>query len=235
METLEGTRASIQDIWHQHKQNYWNKVHVPCPPGWTRHRIEDPSAIPPWQTTNQPKPDATPLCFYTHTSEPDSEFWYPLPLPQETESAIPHVIARYITCRTRRGWLQLGEELFHNLRRQGHMMSLRDRAGNWAGALRLCEPLPSTNMEDGAGVGDTQREVATLELVEIARGSMRNDARDFERLLSELEEWDLDERPRSGELYEYYYVLWVERREGVVYRKAIGRVCRDAWESQERE
>ncbi|KAI3327251.1 HET-domain-containing protein [Xylariaceae sp. AK1471] len=231
-ETLKGTKSLIRDSWYEHIEAYWNKLGTPCPQGWTRHRIKDPSALPSWEIANQPQPYVLPLCFYKHESEPDSEFWYPLPMSREKAPAIAHILARYITCRTRRCWLVSGEVIVHKYRKRIHTISLRDRRGNWVGALRLCEPLGSGGGEDGTG--EKRKERITLEFAEIARGSMRNDT-DLNVGLNELEEWGLDERPKSGVLYEYYYVLWVEWREGVAYRKGLGRVHKDAWESQERE
>ncbi|OJD34800.1 heterokaryon incompatibility protein [Diplodia corticola] len=51
-----------------------------------------------------------------------------------------------------------------------------------------------------------------------------------------IEEWDYEKRPRSGEeKYEWYNVLWIERRKGTAYRKSVGRVERSAWERQRKD
>ncbi|KAI8629771.1 HET-domain-containing protein [Xylariaceae sp. FL1651] len=232
MEKLDGTKSLIQDSWYEHKKTYWNKLVASCPPGWTRHHVKDPSLVPSWQRANQPQRVAVPLCFYKHESEPDSEFWYPLPLPHGTELIKAHILAPYITCRTQRARLVSGEK-FVSFRKQMQTISIRDREGKWAGALVLCEPLGSGEGEDSAEAGKLLPRGITLELVEIARGSVPNDVRDFGEI--GLEELVLNERPNSGVYYEYYYVLWIEWKAGVAYRKAIGRVHKDAWESQERE
>jgi hypothetical protein len=36
-------------------------------------------------------------------------------------------------------------------------------------------------------------------------------------------------------IYEYYNVMWIEWEDGIAYRKAIGRVYKEAWEAQELE
>jgi hypothetical protein len=44
----------------------------------------------------------------------------------------------------------------------------------------------------------------------------------------------LDERPKAVEkpaIYNFYNVLWIEWNGGVVFRKALGRVEKSAWES----
>ncbi|KAH8159525.1 hypothetical protein CIB48_g8719 [Xylaria polymorpha] len=227
--TLKGTKSIIRDTLHEYMEIYWNKLHTPCPPGWARRSIKDPSGVPDWQIANQPQPYALPLCFYMHESEPDSEFWYPLPIPQTEEPVKPHILARYITCKTRRCWLVSGERVFHKFQRQAHMVSIRDREGNWVGILKLCEPLVYGIEGSGSGAGDG----INLELVEIARGSVRNDGP--KHVDYPIEEWVLDERPKGGNLYEYYYVLWIEWMDGIAYRKGLGRVHKDSWESQERE
>ncbi|KAL0259760.1 hypothetical protein SLS55_005500 [Diplodia seriata] len=51
-----------------------------------------------------------------------------------------------------------------------------------------------------------------------------------------IEEWDYEQRPRNGEeKYEWYNVLWIERRKGTAYRKSVGRVERSAWERQRKD
>ncbi|KAI1737384.1 HET-domain-containing protein [Xylaria scruposa] len=218
-ETLGGTKNLIEDTSHEYMEAYWNKLHTPCPPGWTRHSIKDPSNVPSWQTANQPQPWALPLCFYKHQSEPNSEFWYPLPMPQKEEPVRAHVLARYITCQTRICRLISGEEFTHRLRKRLHMVSIRDREGKWVGILQPCEPLDHGKGENASeAIGGI-----ILELVEIAQGSIRNDAHELDDPLCELEEWALDERPKAGVLYEYYYVLWIEWADGVANRKGLGR------------
>jgi hypothetical protein len=51
-----------------------------------------------------------------------------------------------------------------------------------------------------------------------------------------LEEWDLiSERHGNPGFYDFYNVFWIERCNGVVYRKGLGRVTKNAWESQDLE
>lgn len=54
---------------------------------------------------------------------------------------------------------------------------------------------------------------------------------------SVIDEWYAAERPKGSvlEKYEYYNVLWVEWKDGIAYRKALGRVMKSAWEAQELE
>ncbi|KAI1213344.1 HET-domain-containing protein [Annulohypoxylon truncatum] len=228
LEEQNGARTHIQDNWYEYENKFWNNLEDPCPMGWTRHRIIDPESVPGWQVANQPDSQADALCYYTHDSEPGSEFWYPLPTRKADQRIEPQIFAPLITCKTRRGWLLAAKEFENPGRKRGSMISLRDQAGNWAGALLLHEPL----FEEANRNTDNRIRV---ELVEIASGSVRNDARYLEPLNQILEEWVLDERPKGGPCYEYYYVLWIEWRDEIAYRKGLGRVQKHAWELQDRE
>jgi len=53
--------------------------------------------------------------------------------------------------------------------------------------------------------------------------------------LDEWYEWDVEERDRDTELYQFYNVLWVEWVDVVAYRKGVGRVMKEVWEGEERE
>jgi hypothetical protein len=53
------------------------------------------------------------------------------------------------------------------------------------------------------------------------------------------ESWDyqrkvIDLRDQIG-VYEYYNVMWIEWENGIAYRKAVGRVYKEAWESLDLE
>lgn len=44
-----------------------------------------------------------------------------------------------------------------------------------------------------------------------------------------LDEWDLEERPRSTTFYEFYNVMWINWVGKIAHRKAVGRVIKEAW------
>lgn len=47
------------------------------------------------------------------------------------------------------------------------------------------------------------------------------------------DEMDIFPELRDEKFYHFYNVLWVEREDGICYRKAVGRVMKDAWERQD--
>jgi hypothetical protein len=47
-----------------------------------------------------------------------------------------------------------------------------------------------------------------------------------------LEEWKFTEEIKYLPSYDFYNVLWIERNGDIAYRKALGRVWKDAWQRQ---
>jgi hypothetical protein len=168
-----------------------------------------------------PRPPST--YFYKHETYPDDEFWYPIPLVQHVNS-IPSILAPYISCMTRRAWLFPSEEIPKN---HGYrpILSLRTNRRIWAGILQPHDGLDASNeaLQDPTGA---------VELVEIAEGFCRdNSAYPWPG----IEEIRHQERPRAGDWYEYYWVMWVEWADGIAYRKGLGRVQKQIWEEQRGE
>lgn len=102
---------------------------------------------------------------------------------------------------------------------------LRDTAGTWAGLLipqDIDDILNANEMSlDGGN---------SLELVSISRGYYHNKATP-----ASMAEWELEERPNSSGLYEWYNVLWIGWEDGIAYRKGFGRVYKEVWEAQDLE
>lgn len=68
--------------------------------------------------------------------------------------------------------------------------------------------------------------MASCELIELSAGSVQNQS--IEKI--SIDEWDRPHCPRLQGLYEFYNVMWIKRKEGVGYRKAVGRVVKRVWE-----
>ncbi|KAI1770717.1 HET-domain-containing protein [Hypoxylon cercidicola] len=226
LQEKNGTPTCIQDAWFEYKNRFWNKLTASCPTGWTRHRIANPETISDQQAFTQPEPGIVPLCFYTHESEPESEFWYPLPSPEPNQPTKTQIFAPFITCKTRRGWLVASETLHSDEVEEYTYVSLRDQVGTCIiGTLETDEPFNpqvERDADDWAGI----------ELVEVALGrAYKHDS----YVEWPPEESDLDEWSGGDLFYEYYYVLWIEWRDGIAYRKGLGRVDKNAWEARQRE
>lgn len=100
------------------------------------------------------------------------------------------------------------------------MACLNDSEGKWAGSIRLntsrYESLPRAQFFD---------------LIAISLAIADNSSSVFYL----LDEWDIPKRPRDSEFYHFYYVMWVEWKAGIAYRKAIGTVYKPVWDRQVRE
>lgn len=104
------------------------------------------------------------------------------------------------------------------------LLSLRDSNGVWAGILQPHDSL------DVSGLG-LERPNEAVELVEIAEGFCPGAA----SLWSGIEEVRHQEKPDTGQWYEYYWVMWVHWVGGIAYRKGLGRVHKACWEKQRGE
>lgn len=123
-----------------------------------------------------------------------------------------------------------GEVITPLYRRGGIVISVRGNKSEWIGAIRLQER-PQGPDEDNIKSLVGQE----MELVEVALGRVPRDARKWLEHHQVLDEWDHEERPDQNEIYEYYHVFWIEWKDGIAYRKAMGRVEKNLWEAQAHE
>lgn len=123
-------------------------------------------------------------------------------------------------CKTQSAELDLAEPLFKeadDVDMYGPWYHLRDSNGKWCGILRL-------NVQQDA----EELENKTIEVVAISKGFAPE--KEPEHELYGLTEWHAEERPKGKETYNYYNVLWIERRGRASYRRAIGRIPEEIWE-----
>jgi hypothetical protein len=130
-----------------------------------------------------------------------------------------------LRCRTGRARLYLAEPLTYLY---SPVVSIRNSQGYWVGVLQLQTPLPHKNSDNSIH----SEEMTACELVAISAGYAIGGLSSIAMV-----EWRLQEPPSvsDGERYEYYNVLWVEWRDGIAYRKGLGRVVKSAWEAQDLE
>lgn len=203
----------IRDFWQEYRSKYMSDDPPRCPPGWIRHRCsEDGDDVYRNPATRNRK------WFYKNRSDPYMyQFWFPLPLGPNAV-ATPMIDAPFISCQTRSTFLYISETIsscFDML-----LFALHSGNGDWMGVL---QPDEGTFYE-GQGI----------QLVEIALGKRwycenRSDGR------SRIEELAEGFRPKVGEAYEFYHVMWVEMVDGIGYRKGMGEVYRPAWEALDRD
>lgn len=192
--------------------------------------------------------------FYTHESDPDSEFWYPIPIIRERlaepgshrsgsgaiqpkleeadgSSMTTPAATPFISCSTSRTFMKLGERLYP-YSPNDTKISVRDfSSGRWAGVLipqNLDDINVTSNTSEQTSVSSRAEHIC--ELVAISTGWAYHDWPEYS-----MDEWGLPERPRTEDRYEWYNVLWIEWYGGVARRKAVGRICKEVWEVQKLE
>jgi hypothetical protein len=142
--------------------------------------------------------------------------------------------SRYLFTVTRRTHLQTGEIFHSRTSRCASVDLLYD--GKWAGVLRLNSRPEGAEQVLLDSLGPITNDIVAdcppthvrpVELVEISAGSV--EYLDSER--KSFDEWYRPGFPGQEGLYEFYNVMWVERNNGIVYRKALGRVVKATWEA----
>jgi hypothetical protein len=221
----EQTKRPVESTMCNFRKEYFGRDRQP-PPGWTTHKCYSDlprDAGSRFSVNGYPSAGcALPRYWYKHESVPETAFWYPIPLCSEVQDPVVCPTATFLSCKTNKAWLCLGEKIS-----RGHLsFSLRDQGGAWAGAIQLHEdPLK------GGFISYDQAKVSQkrlCELVAISLGQAQNSIVDLD-----LAEWEMRERPKpEHQMYEFYNVLWIEKKEGVAYRKGIGRVIKDIWDCQ---
>lgn len=212
-QSLRAEGTPIRTEWYEYRKKYLNADTAP-PAGWTKYHLSEGS----WDFVYTPDLGLTPNFFYRHEFDPESEFWYPIPLPHTADDPTFNFLAPFLSCRTHRVWLFGGQCLV----KHPTLMLLNDKNGTYVGELQLLESPPPK--DDNLSEGDHLRKA--LELVEVSKGyafsGQRNDLLGIR--FSE-----------SGVRFEFYHVMWIEREGQVAYRKGLGRVLKEVWEAQDRE
>ncbi|KAK6859047.1 heterokaryon incompatibility protein-domain-containing protein [Apiospora arundinis] len=98
------------------------------------------------------------------------------------------------------------------------LFHIRYASGDWAGVL-------FSNDFDTPPAGEQER----CEFIVVSGGSTSKDETGDH---NGLEEWAQVAKIKDLDTYEFYNVLWIERVGSIAYRKALGRVWKDAWDRQ---
>jgi hypothetical protein len=173
---------------------------------------------------------------YRHHSVPTQRFWYPIPIPPTPRVRSGLVSARFLHGKTRVATFGLGERFYSEVcdcdsvdllsptceYEEGS--EIRDQ---WAGFLRLNRVRNSKVRFRGSAT------TTTCDLVELSAGSFVENINGVEL----FEESQRPARPKDRRIYEFYNVLCVRWKEQpdtlsrVGYRRALGRVQKDAWDA----
>lgn len=204
-------------------QRMRNDPSVPLPTGWSRVKPSNLSLNAP----NCPND----LWVFRHEGVSHTDFIHPIPIPPKPLAPNPDTWDNHLTFQTVRCFLCSGALLSPVPQRAAwsnisndfvpYCLSflLTDVSGQWAGMMY-------SNFSDPKEVVLGQ----TCEVIIISAGIAHID--ENESVKAWLEEWKCIDDVKDEDIYEFYNVLWIERKGEIAYRKALGRVWKDAWRRQ---
>jgi len=205
--SLNAIGTPILSDWYEYKKKYFN-TEAAAPAGWTKHALDKGflklGARWPDYFLN---PESVPKYLYKHESDPDSEFWYPIPLPSTTDESVSIASEPYLSCWTHRVWAFGGKCQFNKPPHLG----LYDKNDYDIGFLRLLESSPLNGENDSGNKYLGQ----PIELVDIAIGYRKNYG--------------------SSGSGSFHHVMWIEWEDKVAYRKGLGAVSMEFWEAQDKK
>ena len=182
---------------------------VILPPGWSSIRSDNDE-------------DAF---HYRYDKAPSAQtFWYPIPTVRSEQPASPRQWGPILNFRTLRSHLIIGNALSSE-EQNGNtypLHSLHTENGSWAGILFVHHPIL-----------ERSEQRTRCELILLSGGFAFEDGGDDVSWL--LPEWNYARRPRSGDYYLFYHVLWIEWRGSIAYRKGLGRVVQRIWDALPKE
>jgi hypothetical protein len=183
---------------------------------------------------------------FRHQLVPAYKFDFPFPLLQPPTADQPGFLGPQLTFEAQSYTLFLdpcpednsGSDPFTNV-------DLIDGEGKWAGTLGAqfghnndygqdtpCDLFAISHQR----AQTVQREELTMKgLPSVADGKTDGTFEDSEKRMESylpFEEMKTLHKSLGQEIYDFYNVLWIERIDGVAYRKAMGRVWKDSWERQ---
>lgn len=203
----DGSRA-IRAEFGSYKEQHCTAQELP--PGWTRHVYHGLEGSSPYMGPLRRR-----RYFYTHESNPSFELWYPIPLGDVRPMDVLNKAPEPYLLTTTNGTTLFAKSL--QIIQGQTRASLYDDEDTWVGVLRL------HHVDDG----ELLERDNECELVAVSRGRADN-SRENE---PGLDEWEFEERPRCGALYEFYNVLWISWDGNIAYRRGAGRVMRESWEA----
>jgi len=181
-------------------------------------RHSNPQETPPGWTIVNPEQGSA---YYTHISDPNQGFWYPIPIAPSTPAPTSLCQPGFLHALTRRCTLTFGRTYTNRNASACKSCDLLTADGTWAGCLRL-------NIAQDTEVYYFGGEGRQCHLVQLSFG----DVADIKVERVSFDEWYREgcKKERAAGRYRFVNVLWVEEMEGVVFRRALGRVLRRAWD-----
>ncbi|KAI0437313.1 HET-domain-containing protein [Xylaria telfairii] len=205
------TRRPIRSQWHEFRTSTANSL----PEGWSRQEF----SLNEWKARAarvgshfQLPPKSLRKYIYFHESEPDYCFWYPVPVLPRSEGRQQLNQMQYLYCKTTRVFL-------HQRPSRTRKTTLWDDSEKAIGIMCY-----------GLGV-EAQQQPQTLELVAVVKGWHTRTNTSYEIMRWAVNDKDLKWwEDQEAQKLDYYFVLSIEWKNGVAYRKAVGWVISTEWD-----
>ena len=202
-----GEKVRIPNDYSRFRDDGLNGT-IKLPLGWSSHCVE------------QDHEEGYQRYYYRYDKTPHScTFWYPIPTLRGIQPASDRQWGPILYCKTLRGYLEMGIPV-PQLGKHDSMIypiySLHTSEGTWAGIIYVHHSPESASERN-----------QQCELVLISGGWA---VEDDERQWPWFPEWDHAKRPRTGNLYHFYHVLWIEWQDNIAYRKGLGRIVKNIWD-----
>ena len=205
METLE--RVKIPNDYARFRENGLDGT-IKLPLGWSWNYDEDDRSY-----------------YYKYENAPPRyTFWYPIPTGRGIQPASNRQWEPILNCKTFRGYLEMGSPLpqQEDNDKSLSIYSLYTGEGTWAGIIYVHQAPESPEEQN-----------QQCELVLISGGWAIEDVDEEDSWW--LPEWLYEHRPRSGDFYEFYHVLWIEWQDNIAYRRGLARVVKKVWDDLPKE
>jgi hypothetical protein len=217
-----GEKCLITNSYHSF-QRMRKDTSMPLPSGWSRVKLSNLGLTAPRFPED--------LLGFRHECVPNREFIHPVPIPAKPLPPNPESWNIHLHFQTTRCFLFSGALLRTIPQRSAwsnlanafvpYCLSflLTDASEKWAGMMY-------SNSSDPKEMEPGQR----CEVIIISAGIAHVDENESVKIW--LEEWKCIDDIKDKDVYEFYNVLLIERKGEVAYRKALGRVWKNAWHRQ---
>lgn len=174
---------------------------------------------------------------FRHVADPKVAFRYPIPVLDPTAKPVIREPVTYLFCRTGRAWFRLGDQIDNHLDCTAVTSVIIDGSGSSIGFIRLTE-VQSTGFKPWGYESTTPgsksvTESSFCEFIAISEGGA----------LTPPEDGIIPPGYRHKALHDsdgedrflHYNVLWIEWKDKIAYRKALGCISKRAWEQSSPE
>ena len=168
---------------------------------------------------------------FTHPNIREEKLRYPFPFPVSADLGEPgsDFWSPILSFRAERCTLLLGSSYIddwpdNEASERCLAVNLNDSSGLWTGVI---DSLFTSRNEYTQG---NQCELIAISEASCQRKKPTPKSGGYR--VRQFKEMEMVAEIKELELYEFYNVLWIERKEGIAYRKALGRVWKGAWDRQ---